>query len=169
MEIDGYLDLLHPSEIMETKSEKQRLRECWVDWLMKYPWTTFTTLTFKNDTCEDVANHKFMGLIKDLNNSLLGKHYSKTVDHSYFSYAYVLEYQIREVVHYHVLIDKPINFDRLHNYWNKVAGFAFIEQIINIESSIRYVCKYITKGEDVSIYLAKKEYTPKNLPYWWKN
>jgi hypothetical protein len=68
-------------------------------------------LTFRKETAPDVAKSKFKGLVKTLNQDVYGKRYTKKVGHSYFSYIQGIEYQRREVIHFHVLIDRPVNFE----------------------------------------------------------
>jgi hypothetical protein len=79
-----------------------------------------------------------------------------------------MEYQKRDVVHFHVMVDQPVNFERIHTLWNSWAGFAHTDIIKDKNDVVNYVCKYIVKGGEIYPFLAKKEFTPKVLPYWWK-
>jgi hypothetical protein len=140
-----------------------------VEWLLPLrPWSIFITLTFRDEKPPDVAKALLRRLIRTLNQDVFGKHYVKKVGHSYFSYIYAIEYQRRDVVHFHVLIDRPVNFDRIHILWNSWAGFAWTEIVKDPIDVIDYVCKYICKGGEVYPYIAKKEFSPDVLPYWWK-
>lgn len=167
MTIDPYLSQLHPSELMETKAARKEQRDTWSEWLLTFQWMQFITLTFKNETYPDVARQKFMSLVRVLNANLYGKHYTKKVGHSYFSYAVVSENQIRDVIHFHVLVDRPINYDLLHRHWNREAGFAQIQQIREFGPAVKYLTKYVAKGGEIEPFRAKETYTPAQLPFWW--
>ena len=88
--------------------------------------------------------------------------------HSYFSYAIVSENQLRGVLHFHVLVDRPINYDLLHRHWNSVAAFAQIQQIREFGPAVRYLTKYVSKGGEIDPFRAKDKYAPPHLPYSWK-
>jgi hypothetical protein len=131
-------------------------------------WMVFLTLTFKEETPYDSALKKYRRLVRKLNKSVVGNQYTKFVKHSYFSYILGIEYQRRDVIHFHVLIDKPVPFQLIHNYWNDLAGYAWAEKTYNHTDVVRYVTKYISKGGEIIPYLAKKDYQPNLLPFWWE-
>ena len=64
-----------------------------------------------------------------LNEETFGKRYTNYVGHSYFSYVASIEYQKRDVIHFHMLIDRPVDFRAVHKYWNIIAGFAKAELV----------------------------------------
>ena len=74
----------------------------------------------------------------------------------------------RGVIHFHVLIDKPVPFQLIHKTWNDIAGFAWAERTENLADVVRYVTKYISKGGEIIPFMAKKDYQPNLLPYWWE-
>jgi hypothetical protein len=79
-----------------------------------------------------------------------------------------LEYQRREVVHFHALIDKPIDFSYVHATWGDRCGFAWIDTDLQDKTKvIDYVCKYVLKGGQIDVYKASGDYSPKILPPWW--
>lgn len=158
----------HPGDLWDRKILRGILHEETCTWITDLrAWSTFLTLTFKNDVPADVAIKKWRWLVRSLNEGVFGKHYTKIVKHSYFSYVLGIEYQSRNVIHFHVLIDQPINYARTHVLWNKLAGFAWTESITDRAKVVRYVTKYITKGGEILPYLAKKLYVPKYKPDWW--
>jgi hypothetical protein len=157
-----------PSEIWESKIMRKRLTQETGDWIYTLrPWSSFLTLTFKKDTAPDIANRLFRKLISVLNEEAFGHHYRRIVGHSYFSFVQGIEYQQRDVIHFHVLVDRPINFQRVHLFWNAWGGFAWTDTVIDRERVVRYVSKYVAKGGEVNVYLADKQYKPFQKPYWW--
>ncbi len=130
-------------------------------------WLIFATFTFRDDTHPDKAIRLYKNLIQSLNQNVYGKNYRRIVKHSYFSYVMGIEYQRRNVIHFHALFDAPVNFMRVHFYWNKLAGFAWLEKIQNLENVTRYISKYVLKSGDVEIYKKTKNFEPKIKPGWW--
>jgi hypothetical protein len=170
-ETENPLDLLdHPSEAMETKIARNEIKGNYVDWLMSFtpPWLIFGTLTFQKQDLPDVANRAFYKFLRLMNEDLFGKHYTNKVGHSYFSYVRVMEYQVRGDIHFHLLINRPMDFATAKRVWWQLAGRADFETIRNPEHALKYILKYITKESDPDIYRAKKVYVPSQLPLWWK-
>jgi len=133
-------------------------------------WTTFITLTFEDEKTPDVANSLFKWWLRENNKFVFGDRYTRICGHSYFSYAVGMEYQTRDVVHFHLLIDKPINYSLTHHLWGERCGFAWIDgNLRNRQSVVDYVCKYVLKGGQVELYKAKHSYSPKVVPTWWKD
>lgn len=155
--------------IFATKEYKEFLKDSYCDWVYSLkPWRSFLTLTFEEDKAPDVAVSILKRLIQRLNTDTFGNHYTRIVKHSYFSYVYGMEMQVREVVHFHMLVDRPIDFDKIHKLWEEWAGFAYINKIRNRQDAVKYICKYMTKqGGELEIYLANKWYQPIKRPYWW--
>jgi hypothetical protein len=153
-------------ESKEVRNELANINAEWINGLRE--WTTFITLTFKKETAQDTANRLFNRLISILNKECFGKHYTRFVKHSYFSYVQGIEYQKRDVIHFHVLIDRPVNFQRIHILWNAWAGFVWTEIVKNQYQVTRYVSKYICKGGEINVHLADEKYIPHVMPFWWK-
>lgn len=131
-------------------------------------WTTFITLTFKEEKTPDVANSLFKWFIRVNNAHAFGERYTRKVGHSYFSYAVGLENQKRDVPHFHLLVDKPLDFSFIHQSWGQRCGFVWIDTAFtNTEKVVNYVCKYVLKGGQVDLYKAKGDYKPITLPSWW--
>lgn len=158
-----------PAEVWNSRLGRYANQEATRDWLATLKiWRVFLTLTFKNPIAPEPAFQIWRRLVCILNQKNFGKHYTRMVHHSYFSYVLGLEYQRRDVVHFHALVDKPLNFDLIHRWWNRAAGFAWIDQIEHYDKAIHYVTKYVTKGGELRIYTARSERMPKPLPLWWK-
>lgn len=147
------------------------LSDAWADWAGGLcNWKSFITLTFERERFPDVAKSLFRWWVRINNEYVFGKRYTRKVGHSYFSYMCGMEYQKREVVHFHVLVDKPIHYAITHNAWGDRCGFAWIDgKLKDKQSVIDYVCKYVTKGGEVDIYQAKKDYSPSPMPTWWRD
>ncbi len=159
----------HPTDAWDSRLGKFVTQEAYRKWLSRLKlWRLFLTLTFRNPIAPDPAYQIWRRLIRTLNQKSFGPRYTRIVHHSYFSYVLGLEYQRRDVVHFHALVDKPLNFDLIHRWWNRAAGFAWIDQIEHYDKAIHYVTKYVIKGGELSIYVARNERMPKPLPLWWK-
>jgi len=149
-------------------SDRIDLKNSYVDFVMSLaPWKSFLTLTFKDPVGGDVAMAKFKSLVSLLNRRLYGKSYTRKVGHSYFSYCQGIENQRRDVVHFHVLVDKPIDFQLIHTWWNAVAGFAWITPIEDFAAVVSYVTKYVVKDGEVFLFKNKKTALPVLRPIWW--
>lgn len=160
----------HPSELWERKIIRRIYRQELTDWLLERKWLVFLTLTFREEIEPEIALKKVQKLIRVLNQDVVGIHYTNYVGHSYFSYVIGIEFQKRGVVHFHILIDSPVNFQLIKSYWNKIAGFADPQIIRENINSVYYVTKYAAKcGEIEPPYFTKKVYTPPFIPSWWRD
>jgi hypothetical protein len=158
----------HPSDLWDGRVVRAQLFQDTAEWIYSLrPWSTFVTLTFKDEKPPDVANRLFKKLISVLNENTFGKKYTRKVGHSYFSYVQGIEYQKRDVIHFHMLIDRPVDFLRIHLFWNAWAGFVWTDVILDREKVVNYVSKYISKGGEINVYLAKKKCVPHQKPHWW--
>lgn len=158
-----------PGEAWSCREARKQVSESWISWVSGLAnWKTFVTLTFKDEKAPDVAMSLFKWWVRINNEQLFGKRYLKKVGHSYFSYVVGMEYQSRDVIHFHVLVDKPINFKVTHKAWGNRCGFAWIDgDFKNKENVISYVCKYVMKGGEIEVFKAKKDFKPEVLPVWW--
>lgn len=158
-----------PNEIWNGKAGRRYLTDQNIYWILPLAkWKVGLTLTFREDKPNDVAIAYWKRLIRALNKELFGEHYTKIVKHSYFSYAYGIEYQKRDVIHFHAIMDKPVNFEKIHHLWNKWAGYAWTDLIRNHTGFVSYIAKYNLKGGQVEVYKADKDYVPDVIPVWWK-
>lgn len=166
-EYDFFEEFDDPVEGWHSKFMRKRIAEAWVDFLSVKHWTSFITLTFRDETYPDVANRLFQFLVRKLNQELFGRRYMNTIGPCYFSYAKGIEYQRRDVIHFHVLVDRPIHYDLIHRFWNAYAGFAQASPIKSVPNAVEYVTKYASKDGEVDPFFAKKLYTPLIIPKWW--
>lgn len=159
-----------PLEGWNSKVARHELTEAWADWVAGVAnWRTFITLTFENEKTPDVALSLFKWWVRINNEYVFGKRYTRAVGHSYYSYLVGAERQKRDVLHFHVLVDKPIHYSLTHEAWGDRCGFAWIDgDLKDREKVINYVCKYVMKGGEVDLYRATKDYFPRPTPNWWK-
>lgn len=144
------------------------LQKAWEDWLVgAKEWKTFLTLTYRDFKYHDQALKDWGFLIRTLNREVFTDRYTKKVGHSYFSYVMGIEEQKREVIHFHAIVDQPLNYQKIHDQWNFFNGFAWISQIRSREECVNYVCKYVMKGGEIYPYFAKKSFIPDKYPLWW--
>ena len=164
--VNGYAT---PHEGWESYQVKDLLRtetEKWVFGLAD--WKSFLSLTFRDEKTPDVANSLFKWFVRQNNEHAFGKRYKEKVKHSYFSYVFGLEYQTRDVVHFHALVDKPLDFSFVHRIWGSRCGFAWIDGDIKSKAkAVNYVCKYCVKGGQIEAYVSEKDVKPSVLPSWW--
>lgn len=88
--------------------------------------------------------------------------------HSYFSYVAALEYQRRNVVHFHTLFDEPTDYQAIHGIWDQLSGFSWLTPVGDKVKVVEYVTKYVTKGGDLEIYKKIRHFEPISKPHWWK-
>ena len=158
-----------PAEVWSSRLGRTANQQVMRDWLSRAKlWKLFVTLTFRDPIPPEPAFNIWRRLVRLLNERSFGKHYTRIVHHSYFSYVLGIEYQRRDVVHFHALVDKPLNFDLVHRWWQRAAGYAWIEPIEKYQEAIRYVTKYVTKGGELKVFFSKTERVPKPLPTWWR-
>jgi hypothetical protein len=171
IEAETYLDRCEDlSEAWDGRGIRNVIKDATAEWIANLaPWRIFLTLTFRDETPVDVAWHQFYALVRSLNVALLGKHYTKGVGHSYFGYVVGMERQSRGVVHFHVLIDRPVHFGLIHWEWQVRAGFAHTDMIRSTAEAIQYVSKYTLKGGDIWPYVPQQDWQPDPLPHWWKD
>jgi hypothetical protein len=168
--INFYDDDAANAESIATASRRSNLAAAWAEYTAEFAsWRAMVTLTVaKEHWCSsDVFNNRWRTLVQILNNDLVGPRYVQKVGHSYFSYVKGNEYTVNEVVHAHILVDRPIHFSLLHKVWNAMSGFAYIKKIDNRCGAARYVSKYVTKNSDLDFYKSKYSYQPHPLPIWW--
>lgn len=152
----------------DSKIARSALKDVTENWILRLAdWKNFTTLTFEEETPPDKARRLLYSLINTLNEDLLGKHFKRKVKHSYFSYVTGIEYQKRDVIHFHMLADSPIHFDRIHSFWKYHAGFAWTEIIRDPVDVVQYIAKYTLKGGNIEVFQAKKRPVLKQYPTWW--
>lgn len=149
------------------------LAKAWQDWIMKFAeWKSFITLTFsqadrKYAVSQDQVIY-FWGLLnRKLNEDLYGHHHTRTVRHGYFSYVVAIEPHRSGALHAHALVDQPVDWSGIKEFWFQIAGLAYIEPVDDREKLAGYVSKYVVKGGVVLPYRAGVFKEPPFKPMWW--
>jgi hypothetical protein len=118
----------------------------------------------------DYGMDKLKLLIRYMNLELFGSNYTRIYGHSYFSYVVGVERQQRNVLHYHMIVDRPINYELVHKTWGMMCGFAWIKPIIEASGAINYISKYVIKGGELLPYFIDEKVrlmAPKRKPLWY--
>lgn len=162
-------DLKHPSDLWETKVSHAEQKRYWVEFLLTMAdWRSFITFTFKKDKHPELALKDFTWWLRAMNKHAFGKNYRNFVKHSYFSYVLAIEWTSLDVVHFHALIDRPIDYAYSNRLWNAFNGFMWIDKIGNVEDTCKYIVKYAVKGNElVKLFEREQVRTPRVKPEWW--
>lgn len=107
----------------------------------------FITLTFReNLTDVEVANHELKKFIMKLKRR-----------HDDFKYLWVIEFQERGAVHYHMICNLPfVQKAELEKLWTN--GFVKINRINNVDNVGAYVTSYMSKDIDDARLQTKKAF-----------
>ncbi len=103
------------------------------------PHTKFLTLTLNDHNSFDITNvevcHDKMGAFL----KAMRKQYGK------FKYVWVVEFQKRGAVHYHLVVDFPfLDKETIAQYWG--FGFIKIERVYTLDHVGQYLAKYMIKN-----------------------
>lgn len=145
----------------------------WAIWVSNISdWKSFWTLTFceadrTHDVTETEADFKWRTLIQVLNTDLWGNHYTRSVGHSYFGYALAYERTSKGLLHMHALVDDRTNWELANSVWRRLAGIIKIVPVSDKSKVAKYLCKYVTKGGAVNVYMPKKRKQPAFRPMWY--
>jgi hypothetical protein len=104
----------------------KQLADAWAEFLGRWPWCWFATLTFRYETHPEKAKKIFLHWINNLNRSIFGCRYTRRSTEGVI-WALALEYQRRDVVHFHALIGGiPESVSKAYwaHLWKKMAGHA---------------------------------------------
>jgi len=166
-EINDVLSFYDRTFLNETvmREDMQAISVAWL--LGMDEWKHFVTLTFRKDVHPDEARYAWRQLLVELNREVAGLHYTNVVGHCYFSYVLAMEYQKRQVAHFHVVCGSSINYQKIHDFWGQKNGFANIQPIREVADCVEYVTKYMLKGGDIVPYMASRIFVPRVLPSWW--
>ncbi len=122
-----------------------QLLAAWVDFLGRWTWDWFATLTFPRAVHPESADKRFRLWISKINRAIPDQ----------VRWVRALELQRREVIHYHALLGGG-GVSELHRLswmdeWSDVAGWARIERPRSDQAVRRYCGKYTLKGGDVDV------------------
>lgn len=131
--------------------DREALRDAWIALLGRWEWEWFCTFTFRDLVHPEAADKRFRVLVSQANRVLFGHHWHK--HGAGLRWVRALEYQKRDVIHYHALMAGVQDLRRLTwmDRWNELAGFARIEPIDSAAAVARYVSKYVVKGGEIDL------------------
>jgi len=149
-----YLKPSLPSSIHNSQQiSNKAIRDAWCQFIGRWEWSWFVTLTFKSDIHPERADKLFRVFVSKLNRKIYGRRWYKQ-GHGGFPWVNALEYQRRGVIHFHSLFGGDI--ERLYTIdadclWRELAGFAKIQKIRNAGAVQNYISKYVMKGGQISL------------------
>lgn len=135
------------------QNQHESLPKVWGDFLAHWPWSWFTTNTFRNEVHPEAAGKTWNLWIHQLNRDIFGNRYWKRQGDGVI-WARGEEYQRRGVIHFHALIGHiPSTVRRLDwmDRWNELAGFARVEAYDPAKGARYYLGKYVLKGGQVDL------------------
>jgi hypothetical protein len=111
-------------------------------------WCILTVRAFGHP---EAADKRFRVLISQANRVLYGVRWHKHGEG--IRWVRALEYQKRDVIHYHALLAGVQDLRRLYwmDRWHELAGYARIEPIDSAAAVARYVSKYVVKGGEIDM------------------
>jgi len=131
--------------------DREALRDAWIALLGRWEWEWFCTFTFRDLVHPEAADKRFRVLISQANRVLYGHRWHK--QGRGLRWVRALEYQKRDVIHYHALMAGVQDLRRLTwmDRWHELAGYARIEPIESSAAVSRYVSKYVVKGGEIDL------------------
>jgi len=164
-------------------SEYQPLRTGWFkldlqedrqEFISRFDYDLFVTLTFRDEIKPWMAEKRFEKWFGSLNCALFGWRYRRKGKG--IRCAVVFEYQRRGILHMHALLGaeglKELDREYMAKLWKSngqrkdkngplvdrvVNGHAVIDPYDPTRGAIRYLTKYIVKGAEVYIFVPRKE------------
>lgn len=121
--------------------------------LARYPWEWFVNLTFVDVIHPESALKSFRTWISILNTEIFGRRWRKKKPHGVY-WAVAIEYQKRNVLHFHALLAGVKDTRRLTymDTWAGMGGKNGFSRIYAVESRIavsRYLTKYVSKDGEI--------------------
>jgi len=128
------------------------IRDAWCEFLGRWQWEWFATLTFRDTVHPESADKAFRYFTSKLNRQLYGPRWFKKA-HGGIPWVRALEYQRRGVIHFHALFADVEGASRVSwmDEWCEIAGIARIEAIKNRRAARRYITKYVLKDGNIEL------------------
>ncbi|MEW6145740.1 MAG: hypothetical protein AB1598_12045 [Thermodesulfobacteriota bacterium] len=161
-------------EPLRTGWIKLDLQEAWREFISRYDYDLFVTLTFRDEIKPWIAKKRFEKWLESLNLELFGEEYKQ--EGLGIRYALSIEYQKRGILHFHALLGakglKEINREYMAKLWKTngqrkdkagplldriVNGHAVIKPYDPAGGAIRYMTKHIRKGVEPDIFIPRIE------------
>jgi len=133
------------------------LQTAWVHFLAGYEWQWFVTCTFREAVHPERADKAFRYWVGLLDEFRLGRKYKRSCHwHMRSRWVRALEWQKREVLHYHALVGNlefTFGAQLMRSFWkdewDRIGGFGRIDQVTQVGGVCGYVAKYVAKGGQV--------------------
>ena|SRR6516162_3775841 len=134
-----------------TPVDRDAHRDAWIAFLGRWEWEWFATFTFRDPVHPEAADKRFRVLVSECNRALYGPRWHKHGQGIRWMRA--LEYQKRDVIHYHALMAGVKDLRRLTwmDRWYELSGIARIEKIDAADAVVRYVSKYVVKDGEIDL------------------
>lgn len=154
-------------------SHLDNVTDAWGQFLMRFRMDWFCTMTFRHPTHPEAADKLWRVWVSKLNRSLYGVRWSKK-DHSQVFWIRALEWQRRNVIHYHALVGDANNLNhsakrmRWVDAWYDLAGIARIDPISSLpeqqlQAVTGYVSKYVSKGGEIELSRSLRWYLQRDI------
>jgi len=164
---------------------KVDLKDAWVHFIKSYePYTWYVTLTFKEPKHPESADKAFFRWIRLINECLYGRRYREKKKG--VTWIKCMEYQKRDVIHFHCLIGDPhlyklkrFDFMKAWEYdchprkawWydsdpdiDLVNGISRIFKYDAARGAVNYCSKYVLKGGEIDLYISPGQWHLLNDP-----
>jgi len=150
-------------------SIKIDLKEAWVEFIERFqPYGWFVTLTFKESKHPEQADRAFFRWIRNINENLYGRRYREC--NKGVTWIKCIEYQKREVLHFHVLVGSPmlyklkrLDFMKVWETGSKtgdtiINGYARILKFNAHGGAVNYCSKYVLKGGEIDLHISPEKW-----------
>jgi len=142
---------------------KVDLKDAWIHFIKRYePFTWYVTLTFKEPRHPESADKAFFRWIRHINECLYGRRYREKKKG--VTYIKCMEYQKRDVIHFHCLIGDPhlyklkrLDFMKAWEF-DCYRGFARIFKYDAARGAVNYCSKYVLKGGEIDVYISPEQW-----------
>jgi len=148
---------------------KVDLKDAWINFIKRFePFTWYVTLTFKEPKHPESADKAFFRWIRHINECLYGRRYRE--QKKGVTWIKCMEYQKRDVIHFHCLIGDPhlyklkrLDFMKAWEYNchcsnELVNGFARIFKYDATRGAVNYCSKYVLKGGEIDLYVSPEKW-----------
>jgi len=125
----------------------------WADFLARFEWTWFCTLTFRSSVHPEKAAKLFHVWWCMMNQKLYGRRWRKKSQG--VRWVRAIEYQKRHVLHFHVLVGGKgtpgLVAREFEEAWFDLAGIARMSLVESQDAALAYVSKYVSKGGQIDL------------------
>jgi len=148
---------------------KLDLHQAWINFIKTYePFQWYVTLTFKEPRHPESCNKAFYRWMRNINQCLYGRRYREIKKG--VTWIKAIEYQRREVIHFHCLVGSPelYKLKRLDfmkawesdckNTQEIINGYARISKYDHNRGAINYCSKYVLKGGEIDLYISPEQW-----------